>query len=360
MVGEIKKEDTVEQRVYPGLRSLAELPYFELSDNGQLKLTLEDLGSGIDGHVHFATNGLAGPKPDLLLGHNETRYYLNVDTPIRMNNYMGQNNTEEEVNNMTQSLLMQLTPEGSAWTKTHTIPNLIVEMDHMHIEKAVVLPIAYGFPYGDDMTEWYLDSIEKSGQKDRFIICGSVKPTLPEAIEKVKQLKLKGVKGIKVHPNMALFTPDDKLAWAFYEVCAQLGLPVLAHCGLVGKESPDPGKTMGYTGRHADAIHFVEPINAFPGLRFVLCHSGGIQNDLVIDLARKNKNVWLDIQGQSVENIRSMIRELGPERLMFGSDWPFFPIASLLARLLIATEGDKTVRRMIFRENTSRFWGLSY
>jgi hypothetical protein len=103
----------------------------------------------------------------------------------------------------------------------------------------------------------------------------------------------------------------------------------------------------------------MEPISAFPSLRFVLCHSGGLQNDIAIDIARKNKNVWLDIQGQSVGNIRSMIKELGPERLMFGSDWPFFAVASLLARVLLATEGDTTVRRMLFSENASRFWGLS-
>jgi len=359
MKSEMKNKGMFEERTYAGLKSLADLPYFEWTDGGLLKLTVDGLEGGIDGHVHFATNGLAGPKPDLLLKHPATKYYLDVNSPIRMDNYMGQNNTEQDVKNMTASLLMQLTPEGSAWTTTHTIPNLIAEIDLLHIDKVVVLPLAYGFPYGDDMTEWYIDSIEKSGKKDRFIICGAVKPTLPDAVEKVKQLKLKGVKGIKVHPNMALFKPDDKLAWAFYEECAQLDLPVLSHCGLVGKESANPRETMGYTGRHADANNFIEPIQAFPGLRWVLCHSGGLQNDLVIDIARQNKNVWLDVQGQSVPNIRNMIKELGPERLMFGSDWPFFACASLLARLLLATEGDKKVRQMIFSENAARFWGLS-
>jgi uncharacterized protein len=354
-----KEENSFEKRTYPGLRSLADLPYFEWTDAGLLKLTVDGLEGGIDGHTHFATNALAGPKPDLQLRHPATKYYLDAKSPIRMDNYMGQNNTEQDVVKMTESLLMQLTPEGSAFTATHTIPNLIAEMDLLRIKKAAILPIIYGLPYGDDMAEWYMDAIEKSAHADRFIIFGGVKPTLPESVEKVRQFKLKGVKGIKIHPNMALFKPNDKLAWAFYEECSQLGLPVLPHCGLVGKESADPTKTMGYTGLHADVRNFVEPILAFPGLRFVLCHSGGLQNDLAIDLARKNKNVWLDVQGQSVGNIRNMIKEVGPERLMFGSDWPFFAVASLLARLLLATEGDTTVRKMIFSENAARCWGLS-
>jgi predicted TIM-barrel fold metal-dependent hydrolase len=344
------------QRTYAGVRALAELPYFELTDRGLLKLRLDDLDGGIDGHVHFALNALNGPKPDILISTAETRYYMSTGSPISLEKYMGLNQTQEDLDNTIMSMLNMLTPAGSSLTATHTIPNLLEEMDLLHIEKAVVLPIAYGFPYGDDITEWYLDAIEKSGKQQRFIVCGSVKPTLPGSVEKIRQFKLKGVRGIKVHPNMALFTPDDKLAWAFYEECSRLKLPLLIHCGLVGKESADPGQTMGYTGQHADIKYFREPISAFPGLRFVLCHSGGLQNEQAIAIASDNRNVWMDIQGQSVSNIQRMIKKLGPERLMFGSDWPFFPVATLLARLLIATEGDKKVRKMIYSENARRFW----
>jgi len=346
-------------RTFAGVKALAELPFLELTKTGLLRLTLDGLEGGIDGHVHFALNALNGPKPDLLASTPETRYYMSAASPISLQNYMGLNQTQEDLDNTVMSMLNMLTPAGSSLTVTHTIPNLVAEMDLLNIRRAVVLPIAFGFPYGDDITEWYLDAIEKSGMGDRFIICGSVKPTLPEAVEKIRQLKLKGVRGIKVHPNMALFTPDDKLAWAFYEECSRLQLPLLIHCGLVGKEVADSTKTMGYTGRHADIKHFEEPISAFPALRFVLCHAGGLQNEQAVAIARANKNVWLDIQGQSVDNIRSMISDPGPERLMFGSDWPFFAVSTLLTRLLIATEGDGTVRKMLFSENAMRFWGLA-
>lgn len=90
----------------------------------------------------------------------------------------------------------------------------------------------------------------------------------------------------------------------------------------------------------------------------MLCHAGALQNDLAIGIAKKNKNVWLDIQGQSVDNIKTMIKEVGAERLMFGSDYPFYPEAVLLARTLVATEDDKRVRKMLFSENARRFWGI--
>jgi len=74
-------------------------------------------------------------------------------------------------------------------------------------------------------------------------------------------------------------------------------------------------------------------------------------------IAKKHKNVWLDIHGQGVNRVQAMIKELGPERLMFGSDWAFYPEGSMLVRMLIATENDNTVRKMLFSENAKRFWG---
>ena len=113
-----------------------------------------------------------------------------------------------------------------------------------------------------------------------------------------------------------------------------------------------------YTEDFADIGNFEEPIAAFPDTRFVLCHSGAMQNEQAIKIAKNNKNVWMDIHGQGVTNIQTMIRELGPERLMYGSDWAFYPEAIMVARLLLATEHDKSARRMIFRDNARRFWKL--
>jgi predicted TIM-barrel fold metal-dependent hydrolase len=348
--------NTWKNRKYNGIRGLAELPYFELTEHGLLRLTIDELQGGIDAHVHFALNAHHGPKPDLLKQHPKTKYYVNTDGVISLNNYIAANQTPEDVSNMLVSILDSFTPAGSPWTESHTIPNLIAEIDLLNIEKAVVFPIAYGFPYGDDMSEWYLDSIERSGHKDRFIVCGSVKPTLPDAVERTRQLKAKGVRGIKLHPNFGFFTTDDRLAWPFYEECCRLNLPVLVHCGLIGRENPDLEKAVGYTGLHADIKYFPEPIDAFPNLRFVLCHAGSIQFIRAVELAKKHHNVWLDIQGQSVDNIIIMFSECGPERIFFGSDYPIYPVSYTLARLLIATEKDSTIRRMLFSENASRFW----
>ena len=84
-------ENQAKLRVYRGIRGLAELPYFEVAENGLLRLTLDDLEGGIDGHIHFALNALAGPRPDLLKSYPETKYYIDLDDELSLDNYMAEN-----------------------------------------------------------------------------------------------------------------------------------------------------------------------------------------------------------------------------------------------------------------------------
>jgi hypothetical protein len=116
-------------KTYAGIRGLAELPYFEYTDSGLLKLTVDDLQGGIDAHVHFALNAASGPKPDLLKRHSETKYFFDVNNAYSLNNFISNNQTKEGLQNMMGSMLGMLTPTGSPWTETHTIPNLVAEMD---------------------------------------------------------------------------------------------------------------------------------------------------------------------------------------------------------------------------------------
>ena len=79
--------------------------------------------------------------------------------------------------------------------------------------------------------------------------------------------------------------------------------------------------------------------------------------DKLIALAQQHDNVWLDAHGQGLSNLRRLIDGVGAERVFFGSDWPWYPIAASLAKILIVTEGDQTVRDLILAENARTFFG---
>ena len=54
-----------------------------------------------------------------------------------------------------------------------------------------------------------------------------------------------------------------------------------------------------------------------------------------------------------------LIDRLGSERLLFGSDWPFYHLAATLAKVLIVTQGRPEARHAILRGNAERLLGLS-
>jgi predicted TIM-barrel fold metal-dependent hydrolase len=53
-----------------------------------------------------------------------------------------------------------------------------------------------------------------------------------------------------------------------------------------------------------------------------------------------------------------LIDEVGADRLLFGSDWPFYHLAATLAKILIVTEGRPAARHAILRGNADRLLQL--
>jgi predicted TIM-barrel fold metal-dependent hydrolase len=339
-----------------GYRGLAELPYFAVDANGDLRLTVDDLPAGLDFHTHLAFNMLLSPSVDLLRRTPDTHYLIDCDGSqppcvLDLDVYMNRIATPDMLDHMEAEIRGMLL-FGSRAAETHTIPNLLAEMDRMRVERAVVLAVSPGFPFGDNLTQQWRDAIAQSGAAERLILFGSVRPTARGAVERLRELKTLGIRGVKLHPTMQRFYPDDPQAMPFYAACAELQLPVFFHAGRAGIE-PE------FTREHAAMKHYVAPVAEFPQVRFIFGHAGARDYADAIPIAKAHPNVLMEIAGQGVAALRELLRELGPERLVFGSDWPFYPLAPTVAKLLIVTDGDKAARDMIFSGNARRFLALS-
>ena len=55
----------------------------------------------------------------------------------------------------------------------------------------------------------------------------------------------------------------------------------------------------------------------------------------------------------------SRLAEGPTDRIMHGSDWPFYHLAISIAKVLIATEGDAALRRAVLWENAARLFGFA-
>jgi predicted TIM-barrel fold metal-dependent hydrolase len=73
----------------------------------------------------------------------------------------------------------------------------------------------------------------------------------------------------------------------------------------------------------------------------------------MLELALAHQNAWLGIHGQGVSSLETIIRRTGGERLLFGTDWPWYHLGATLAKVLICTDSPQrqAIRRAILRDN---------
>ena len=141
---------------------------------------------------------------------------------------------------------------------------------------------------------------------------------------------------MKVHPAVQLIAPDHPRAMALYRQCGARNLPVLLALRSGRHRAASPA------GAASQVALYEKPIAEQPRTTFVLGHAGALQMERALDLACRYPNVWLELSGQSLANVRTILDRADPERVVYGSDWPFYHQAIGIAKVLMATEGRET------------------
>jgi predicted TIM-barrel fold metal-dependent hydrolase len=343
------------EHVYQGYRGLAELPWFDLDDAGQLRCIDESIPLAIDVHSHLGMSVLFRPKLDLLKEHERVRHLLDCDAttpgcPLDLDIYVNGNFSEQALEDLQMSTVAQGI-WGSKFAETQTIPNLLAEMDAMRVQHAMLLPIKLGLPFGDQLTEDWRRAVAKAEAGTRLHTGLSVHPRESGAIQQMKDHAAAGGRIIKLHPPVQRFYPDSPELMEIYAQADALGLVVFFHGGRAGIE---PESSHPY----AMPRHYEAALAEFPKLQFILGHSGARDADAMLALALRYDNAWLGIHGQGLTHLETMIEQTGGEKLLFGTDWPFYHIGASLAKVLIITDTSqrKGIRSAILRENALRLF----
>ena len=338
---------------FKGYRGLAELPWFELDEVGTLVCVDTDIPKAIDIHCHFGVSVLFKPSLDLHARTDRVKHLLDCDADnpgcdLNLDIYINGNFTEADLSQLRRETIAQGL-WGSESARSQTIPNLLAEMDASRVEQAVILPIAFNFPFGDDLTESWHQAIHETKTSDRFILGGSVHPRDERAVERLEQFAKAGARVIKLHPTMQAFYPDEEGLMEIYEAADRLGLIIFFHGGRAGIEPES---------RHTYAMprHYEGALSTFPNLPFVIGHAGARDGEAMLEMALRHENAWLGIHGQGITHLDHMIQKTGGERMLFGTDWPFYHLAATLAKVLIVTEegGREEIRHAILRGNAER------
>lgn len=338
---------------YRGYKGLAELPWYEIDAAGILRMVDESVTQGIDFHCHLGMSMLFEPKLDLTARTDRVQHLLDCDgdepaCELDLDVYINANFSESALHDLPGKTITQGL-WGNEVVRTHTIPNLLDEMDAVRVAHAVLLPIVFDLPFGDDVEENWRAGLEATGAADRLWLGTSVHPSDDDKVARLEAAAAAGARVVKLHPTMQAFHPDEDAAMEIYQAAEALGLVIFFHGGRAGIE---PESRRGY----AMPRHYEGAVAAFPGLSFVMGHGGARDAAAMLDLATRHENVWLGIHGQGVSWLDTMIRRTGGERLLFGTDWPFYHLAATQAKVLLATRdrGRAEIRHAILRGNAER------
>jgi uncharacterized protein len=172
---------------------------------------------------------------------------------------------------------------------------------------------------------------------DVFTGLGSVDPHKgDEAIAEVRRIAQLGLRGVKFHPSLQAFAPDDPEYWPIFAACADDGLIALFHTGTSGIGARRPGG-QGIRIDYAHPIKLDSVAAAHPELTVVAAHFGWPWHMDLIAIALHKTNVYIDISGWAPKRIPpEVIRELRGRlsgQFVWGSDFPFFSPERCLADL---------------------------
>jgi predicted TIM-barrel fold metal-dependent hydrolase len=134
-----------------------------------------------------------------------------------------------------------------------------------------------------------------------------------------------GARGMKLHPIGQRTHPADPALDGAYALCAEIGAPVVAHSGT-------DVRGLGFS--HLDA--FVPVLERHPRLKLVLAHLGGGQWRHAADFAAQYPRAhfdlceiieWTDAEhGPTRAQLSALIKRIGPERVLMGSDFPWYDL----------------------------------
>jgi len=330
------------------MSELDRLPWFEKNPAGQLRLQTESgVPPVLDIHAHVGWSyGFARPVD--YSARNEVIYFYDYEVDQdtlgeeRHPFPVEQKRLGKEIN----SSLYRLSPASA----THTAANFAAEMDRFNVRHACLLPIE-----GPLFSRHAEDTIRASALDPRFIPFAAVFPWPwgKRKIDRLANLLSRGARAVKVHPEFQFMAADHPHQLKLFEWCAENRVPVLAHCGYTGVE-PE------WLRAKAEPDRFRLALQKFPKLQLLLAHTGLSRRMETLAVARDfPKQVWLDISGQSAPDMKTILDGFDRERICFGSDWPFYPLAVALARSLVATEDCPDYRDELFLKNGARFLGLA-
>mgnify|MGYP004486429269 CR=1 FL=1 len=224
----------------------------------------------------------------------------------------------------------------------YTVEDLIKSMDEFNIEYSG-LSILNGVTV-KELNDRVMDACDK--YPNRIIGYGYINPREEDAINEVHRcMQHKGMKGFKFHSwKHGYFPSNNKALDGIMDAIAQYDVPVLVHTGTAPLALPQ---------------QWAEIAKRHPDVTFVFAHIGYLDFGYdCVESVKNLPNVYVDTAGQvEIPILEKALDELGPDRILFASDWPYKYPKSEIVKFDYYNLSDED-KEKIFYKNAKKLWKL--
>jgi predicted TIM-barrel fold metal-dependent hydrolase len=240
-----------------------------------------------------------------------------------------------------------------------TPASLIDEMDDAGVDHAIVV----GWPWRDSGLcaehNAYLAEVarDSAGRISWMAIANPVDLAASNLVQDAKALGAVAIGEVNADAQEFDWREPSRFS-DFAETCLHLELPVMVHASEpTGHIYPGKGT--------ATPDRIVALAQAFPELRIVAAHWGGGLPfyELMPEVRESLRNVSYDTAAStylySFDIFDSVTRVVGPERVIFGSDYPILGIKRFIERIR-QTELDESALTQILAGSAARVYGIGY
>jgi predicted TIM-barrel fold metal-dependent hydrolase len=193
---------------------------------------------------------------------------------------------------------------------------------------------------------------------DKFIGFAGVDPHKGSEARKELERAVKdlGLRGLKLHPLVQKFFPNDEKFYSLWEKAQELEIPVLFHTGMAAWGAGMPGGG-GFKLKYVNPIYLDDVAADFPNLTIIGAHPSWPWQEEMLAIAMHKPNVYMDLSGWSPKYFPPILVQYmkGPlkDKFLFGTDYPFIKPARWIEdfkRLDISQE----IRGKVLANNAKR------
>ena len=250
---------------------------------------------------------------------------------------------------------MHIGPPGVFFSPKYDTKDYISLMDESHIAYSICSdqPALMGgvSPNLENTDKLF----EQSSQRIYILSVFNPKYTQESIVALERMTRKPYLVGIKIHPSMHGVDAESDKYESVWNFASENDLTIMSHTWSISPYNP--------VQKYSTPLKFEKFVKKFPNVRFVMGHFGGRGDgrNEAMQLINDYPNVYGDFAGDiyDYELIENLVASVPSDRILFGSDYPWFdPKANTL--LVLLSKVSDEVKLKILRENAVKAYNLKF